>query len=376
MEISVNKEIIRLINTIETPAIVYDADIIKYFINKLRQDTLNIPNLEICFAVKANRNPLVLKVMREANLGADIASIEELNVAIEAGLFPIYCTSPGFSHEQIENIYNHSIIFDFDNLSQLKNWLFKSSLKNRKIGLRIRPYLDKKYTDDITVGEKSRFGINPASEELHEIIKNNNLLVEQLHVHIGEKKNSLVFKELLNYIETIINTFDNFKDIKKINLGGGYDHLYANASEVRNSWDAVEEFSENISRRLNRDIKIIIEPGSLLTNASGFLYSEVKASDELSPECQRIILDSSAFNLLSWAKPKILLSTSKSAEKIIHKIYGPTCFEYDYFFSPALNKLGIDDRILMHPVGAYVSGINRNLHGLQNPKEYLLISNN
>ncbi|PEM67392.1 hypothetical protein CN613_18885 [Bacillus pseudomycoides] len=350
-------------NTIDTPAIVYNDKLLQHTINMIKEDTKNIPNLEICFSLKANRNNDITSYIANQGLGADIASLEEFNIAKNKKFKSIYATSPYFGIEEVKQLYENDITFDFNSISQLKSCI--KIVENKDIGLRIKIPLQK--TAPEIYGNNSRFGVLGNESALIQLIKKHNLNVKQIHIHIGEKDYNST-KEIIKHIKYLLKHFDIYQNVLIINLGGGYTQLYLKETELTQFWNLIKEFSIYLNKK--QPTKIIIEPGMLISFLSGCLFTSVRASDYQINDTKNVTLDCSAFNLFSWFKPK-LIYTSSNLDKKIHNIHGNTCYEHDTFSEKiTTNELNVEDKIVFNPVGSYVSSMKRTLHGLPFPTEY------
>ncbi|NEP23922.1 MAG: hypothetical protein F6K49_18545 [Moorea sp. SIO3I6] len=109
---TIPEKLFKIASDIPTPALVYDLDAITDTVTALRNDLREIPNIELCLAVKANRCQSVLRHMAKLGLGADITTIQELNAAMAAGLWPIYSTAPGFSVADLKRLATEGVIPD------------------------------------------------------------------------------------------------------------------------------------------------------------------------------------------------------------------------------------------------------------------------
>ncbi|MFJ3390398.1 MULTISPECIES: hypothetical protein [Lysinibacillus] len=354
--------------SIGSPAIIYDYNSIVSTVSKIRNDIKIIPNVELCFAIKANRNKIVLKLLSDLGLGADVASIHEFEIVEEIGMNPVYSTSPAYNEKFLEKLLERNILPDFNSFSQLKKYVEEYNLN--EVGVRVKVPL-KNIHPDITYGEQSRFGINIDSDEFIQFINNKKLKIKQLHFHLGELQNSSIIKEAMEYIYSLSY---KFQDLEVINIGGGLTYLYSDEIEVKKSWEIVKEYVLQINRQLNREVKIVVEPGMLILAMSGYLYSKVQSSD-LSINKRIITVDCSAWNLTYWAYPYLVHSYSDSMNTTEeeHVIFGNTCYEKDVFISSVRHKpLKINDGLLMNPVGAYVNSMARNMHGYHLPDEWIL----
>ncbi|HDR6270312.1 hypothetical protein PDJ95_09500 [Bacillus cereus] len=357
---------------IQTPAIIYDVEAIKYVVKKIKDNISKIPNTHICFSVKANRNISLLKTLVELGIGADVASIAELDVAKSAGFQHIYATSPSFSSNEIEVLYKNGIIPDFSTVSQLKEALKNGSVEN-KIGLRVKFKLDLLDSElETTFGEQSRFGIDVFSSDIKMLLKKYGLKVKQIHVHLGEIRNSNIMSQVALGMEKMV---EMFPEVEVLNFGGGLTYLYSDENEVTKTWDILEGVIKRINKLLNRQVKVIIEPGMLLMAMCGYLVSTVLTSD-VEGNHRIVTLDSSAWNLMYWTPPILVYTYTNNLIKDMHKICGSTCYEKDIFIQSNYNeRLDIGDRVLLAPAGAYVTSMARNMHGFPLPDEWILNNN-
>ncbi len=86
-----------------TPLYLYSAGTILDHYGRLDKALAGLDHL-ICYAVKANSNRAVLRLLRDAGAGFDIVSGGELFRALKAGADPAKCTFAGVgkSREEIE----------------------------------------------------------------------------------------------------------------------------------------------------------------------------------------------------------------------------------------------------------------------------------
>ena len=75
------------IQDVKTPFYYYDTDLLRNTLQVIRRETERHENFVVHYAVKANANPKILNIIREAGLGADCVSGGEIEAALKAG-FP------------------------------------------------------------------------------------------------------------------------------------------------------------------------------------------------------------------------------------------------------------------------------------------------
>lgn len=355
-------DFISAVMSLRTPALVYNADMIDYMVNMLHSDTEGIHDLKVHFSIKSNRNNAVVKYMATLGLGADVASMEEFSVARINGIKEIKATSPYFGIDEVSMLYSNGVVFDFNSISQIRACL--DVIRGKRIGLRLRVPLVEETPESL--GLNSRFGLIGNEPELHSIIIDNQITVSQVHIHTGEK-NLSVIRQICSYLEWALNNNDVFTNVEIVNLGGGLMHLYTEYNGITEFWDYIKIFTEKIKKE--RPIKFIIEPGMLLAFLSGFLLTSVRCADYREDK-RLIVLDCSVFNLFSWIFPRPIYASS-TGRLVYHSLCGSSCYENDRFVHDVLlPELNVNDKLMFSPVGAYVSSMQKTLHGLPQPQEY------
>ena len=82
-----NIPLTQIAQEVGTPVYVYSLAEIKTRANSYQQ-TGQSDRKTVCYAVKANQNPKILEILRDAGLGADVTSGGELFLALHAGIAP------------------------------------------------------------------------------------------------------------------------------------------------------------------------------------------------------------------------------------------------------------------------------------------------
>lgn len=344
-----------LINIKETPAIVYDIDILNSVISEFREIINCREYIKLYFAVKSNNNKNLISYISKLVDGFDVASIYEFNIVKDLGL-PISYTSPSISTENFNYLFS-SVTVNLDSLEQVNNYLCMSSIKN--IGLRINI----SYSFD----KNSRFGIILDENSIN-YLKNKNVKINSLHFH-SEIKNDFYFKAVKISIENLIkNNLLYADEIESLNLGGGFLNNF-----VGNQFEELFNFIDFLKVKYfskNNKIKFIIEPGAAISIFLGFLITEVSSVKNINNK-NFVTLNSSAHNLNKWYKSIPIYTTSNNDIKVDYTLCGNTCYEDDIFVDcVSFNKLSKGDKIIFYPFGAYTRSNSSNLHGFNIPKEY------
>ena len=79
------------LQSLETPFYYYDTELLRKTLCTINDEAHKHEGFVVHYAVKANANPKILRIIREAGLGADCVSGGEIEASIKAG----------FPHEKI-----------------------------------------------------------------------------------------------------------------------------------------------------------------------------------------------------------------------------------------------------------------------------------
>jgi diaminopimelate decarboxylase len=348
---------------IETPFYYYDLDVLRSTLNVVKQESDN-SGYKVHYAVKANSNPRILKLISSYGLGADCVSYNEIAAAIAAGFSPgdIVFAGVGKTDKEIDSALKADIYcFNCESIPEMEviNQLAANLNKTAQIALRINPYIEAHTHKYITTGiEESKFGIN--TWELDDVIKKlsefRNLKLIGIHFHIGSQITRMsVFKSLCARINELQVWFSSHNvNLEVINVGGGLGIDYENPEK---NPDFTEYFS-----LLNEFIELLpgqelhIEPGRSIIGQCGSLISKVLFIKNGS-NTQFAILDAGMTDLIRPAlyqahhKIENLSSTGKICR---YDVVGPVCESSDTFAKfIELPETHRGDIIAIRSAGAY-----------------------
>lgn len=215
--------------TKETPFYYYDTDLLKRTLNELRRTAPE--GSHVHYALKANAQPAILELIKNAGLGADCVSGNEVRRAVESGFAPekIVFAGVGKSDKEINYALEQDIFcFNAESLPELEvlNDLAGKKNKKARVSLRINPNVDAHTHKYITTGlEENKFGINPYEFErvLESLESLDHLIADGLHFHIGSQIQDLsAFRNLCLRVNEINRWFiSKGRQLNHINVGGG-----------------------------------------------------------------------------------------------------------------------------------------------------------
>lgn len=363
-----------------TPFYFYDTTLLKNTLEAIKKET---DKYNFCqhYAIKANANPRILKLIASYGFGADCVSGGEVKAAIEAG-FPadkVVFAGVGKADWEINFALDADIFcFNVESLAELYiiNELAIAKNKTARVEFRVNPNVDAHTHAKITTGlSENKFGINMS--QISSVIKEaktlSNIEVVGLHFHIGSQITDMsAFKdlcikanELQDELEKEGITFPN------MNFGGGLgiDYHHPNHINIPDFENYFAVFNKLVERREGQNIHF--ELGRAVVGQCGNLISRVLYVKE--GEVKRFaILDAGFTELIRPAMydayHRIENLTSDKEEKE-YDVVGPICESSDVFGKNVmLNEVKRGDIFALRSAGAYgeVMSSQYNLRNLPN----------
>jgi len=225
----INNTTLEKFRKIETPFYYYDLEVLRSTLEVVKKESDN-SGYKVHYAVKANSNTRILKIISSYGFGADCVSYNEINAAIAAGFNPseIVFAGVGKTDKEINAALRDNIFcFNCESIPEIEviNQLAAKQGKIARIALRINPYIEAHTHKYITTGiEESKFGIN--TWEIDDVIKKltdfKNIRLIGIHFHIGSQITRMsVFKSLCARINELQEWFSSHNiNLEIINVGG------------------------------------------------------------------------------------------------------------------------------------------------------------
>jgi diaminopimelate decarboxylase len=289
----------RIAKEVGTPCYVYSyATLIRHY-RAFDGAFQSVPHI-VAFAMKANSNLAILRLMAKEGSGADIVSGGELYRAVKAGIPPskIVFAGVGKTREELRYALETDILmFNVESSPELRTLDEVAAETGRKarVALRINPDIDPKTHPYISTGlKKSKFGISAdrVLDEYKLASSLSHIEVVGVHKHIGSQLTDVTpfvdaLKKTLDLVETLKSHGAN---IRYVNIGGGLGITYSD--EVP---PLPQEFAKALSP-LVRDLKcvLIMEPGRVIVGNAGILITRVLYQKE--GEAKRFVIVDAAMN--------------------------------------------------------------------------------
>jgi diaminopimelate decarboxylase len=282
-----------------TPLYVYSRNAILGTLDALKTAFAEVDPL-ICYAVKANSNLGILKVMAERGSGFDVVSAGELYRVLQAGVSPekTVFTGVGKTNEEIQaGLEAGVLMFNVETEAELEaiTRVAASIGKVAPIAIRVNPDVDPKTHRYISTGKKEpKFGMDIArAEQATETAKTiSSIRMIGMHMHIGSQITTTepYAGAVAKGVELIGRLRRLGYPIAWCNMGGGYGINYK-GREAR----AVEEFARVIVPGIKTvKCRLAIEPRRVIAGNAGILVSRVvytKQSGE-----KRFLIQDAAMN--------------------------------------------------------------------------------
>jgi diaminopimelate decarboxylase len=264
-----------------TPVYVYHADAIRDRYRSLDSAMASVPH-RICFAVKANSNLAVLRLLSELGAGADIVSLGEMARALAAGFSPdtIVFSGVGKTAEELKAAVHapvgHLNVESREEL-ELLGRIADEERAQVKVGFRVNPDVTTDTHPYISTGKSGiKFGLPtdqvlPAAEY---VLRHPRLVLTTIAMHLGSQLvETEPYLEGINRLVELVNQLREagVSTLKVIDIGGGLGIRYAEEHSVDPG-----DFAEAIIPRLEgTGLTLYLEPGRFLVGSAGVLLTRV-----------------------------------------------------------------------------------------------------
>ena len=225
---------------VSTPFYYYDMELLRSTLNEIKE-CISGSDVHVHYAIKANGNPEILKVIADSGFGADCVSGGEIEAALAAGFSndSIYYAGVGKTdREIIFGIESGIGCFNVESIEELKviSELGERCGKKVPVALRVNPNIDAHTHEYITTGlEENKFGIDMRclDKAVDFATASDWIDLIGLHFHIGSQ---ITITEPFALLCERINALTEYYrkrgvEFPVINVGGGLGIDYDNPDE-------------------------------------------------------------------------------------------------------------------------------------------------
>ncbi|MBL7715988.1 MAG: diaminopimelate decarboxylase [Bdellovibrionales bacterium] len=377
-----------------SPTYVYSHEGFRSPVERLKTGLSGLP-VQICFAMKSNSNPELLKILKQCGIGIDLVSGGEMRIARSVGFSgnQMVFSGVGKLPEEIESALKNDVFsFHVESIPELD--LIQEILEARfppdrraRVALRFNPDVNPKTHPYISTGlRENKFGLEKS--EILWVAKNlknwPRIQIAGLSIHIGSQLVTLApMKEAFQKLKSCVETFESLSkiELEYVDLGGGLGIRYKNEKPP-----TIEDYCKLIQKEWSAWIqgrraatRVFLEPGRLISGNAGVLLTQVQFRKER--KSRTFLIVDAAMNDL--ARPSLygsyheiipLNSALRKGKTASTDIVGPACETADRFASgrkvPVSWKRG--EFLALLSCGAYGYSMASNYNSRPRPAEVLV----
>ena len=351
---------------IQTPFYYYDTELLRETLRAINSEAQKHEGFCVHYAVKANANQKLLRIIREAGLGADCVSGGEIEASVKAG-FPsskIVYAGVGKSDWEINlGLDNDIFCFNVESIPELEviNELAAAKGKVARVAFRLNPNVGAHTHANITTGlAENKFGI--AMSDMLKVIEEAqamaNVKVVGLHFHIGSQILDMGdFEALCNRVNELqLELERHYIKVEHINVGGGLgvDYQHPNRVSIPDFKSYFDTYAKKLKLRPGQTLHfelgraVVAQCGSLITRT---LYIKEGALKKFA------IVDAGFTDLIRPALYQAyhkIENISSNENPDTYDVVGPICESTDVFAKQIdLNRTHRGDLLAIRSAGAY-----------------------
>ncbi len=361
---SENVPVEKIASQVGTPLYLYSAGAIRRRFGEYASH-FNSEGSLVCYAVKANSNQAVLRLLAALGAGADVVSEGELKRALAAGIPAdrIVFSGVGKTVPEMTFALERDILqFNVESEPELEqlNRIALSMGKQAPIAFRINPDIDARTHRKITTGKsENKFGVpaSRASEIYAWAASLPGIRIQGIDMHIGSQlTESEPFEQAFHCLRDLTHLLrEQGHEITVLDIGGGLGISYEDGAPEPPSLAEYASLAREILAPLG--CRVIVEPGRSVVGEAGLLISRVIYVKQ-GEKRRFLIIDAGMNDLLRPslydAHHEIMPVRAGNGETCLYDVVGPICETGDTFaLNKALPLLESGDLLAIKNAGAY-----------------------
>jgi len=337
----------------------------------------------ILYAVKANSNIAILKLLADLGSGFDIVSNGELARVLAAGADPskIVFSGVGKSVSEIQRALAVGIhCFNVESAPELERLsrLAHAAGTTANISLRVNPDVDAKTHPYISTGlRQDKFGVpHESALELYRRARElPGLRITGIDCHIGSQLTQTApFAAALARVLTLADAMraDGI-EIEHLDLGGGLGIRYQAEEHPPSIADYVRTLVGGMG---NRAWRLMVEPGRSMVGNAGVLLTRVEYVKP-TPERCFVIVDAAMNDLVrpalydAWHDIRPVMRTTTGDERLC-QVVGPVCESGDFIGRDRMLSVEAGDLLAVMSAGAYGMSMSSNYNSRPRAAEVMI----
>lgn len=351
--------------SVGTPFYCYSRATLERHFSVFKDAFASVDHL-VCYALKANSNLAVLKVLASLGAGADVVSEGELRRALAAGIpaSKVVFSGVGKTRKEMQFALEAGILcFNVESEPELRRLSEVASAMGKvaPVSLRINPDVDAQTHAKISTGKaENKFGIpwQRAREVYAHAAALPGLKVAGIDMHIGSQITSLdPFDSAFSRLGELIETLQaDGHEIEHVDVGGGLGIPYADSM---NAPDPVA-YAEVVRKHVEKlGCRVVFEPGRMIAGNAGILVTETIFVKE--GEAKNFVIVDAAMNDL--IRPTLydahheigaVDEALQNGSTMMADVVGPVCETGDYLAqNRAVPMVTEGDLLVVYSAGAY-----------------------
>lgn len=346
-----------------TPVYVYSASTFRRHARVFREGLSALPRVHLAYAIKANPNVAVLRVLADEGYGADVVSVGEMRRALAAGMKPQDIVFSGVGKTRAELAAALEAGIGQFNLELEEEGVVLAALAHERgltapAVIRVNPDVDAGTHAKISTGRKeNKFGvpIDQAPGMFDRLAGLPGLDLRGVACHIGSQLGDLAPLEAAyaRIGELVAELRAAGHGISRVDLGGGLGVPYK-PGDVMPEPAAYGAMVARVTQ--GWDVEVMFEPGRVIAGNAGVLVTEVVW---VKPGVANpyVIVDAAMNDL---ARPALydayhdFVAVRPNGEKMTANIAGPVCETGDTFaMNREIDKVVSGDLAIFRTAGAY-----------------------
>jgi diaminopimelate decarboxylase len=318
----------------------------------------------VCYAVKANSNLSLLRMLAQEGAGFDIVSGGELFRVLRAGGDPakVVFSGVGKTSEEISAALKagiHSFNCESEPELALIDALAHRAGVHARVALRVNPDVEADTHAYISTGRLAhKFGVDIGDAEniYNRARRHQNLLLEGVSCHIGSQ--ILDTSPVFEAVDRVLSLIDRLRQmglpIQTADLGGGLGVAYKPEDVTPTICEFVKMLAAKVA---GRGLKVMIEPGRSIVGGAGLLLTRVLYRKK-SAEKEFVIVDAAMNDLirpaLYSAHHEIIPVRQGGEATLVADVVGPVCETGDFLARDrAMPEVFPGDLLAICTAGAY-----------------------
>ena len=277
-----NVPLARIAAAVGTPVYVYSTEAFRRQAREFRKGVEQAGRVHLAFAIKANPNLAVLRLLASEGYGADVVSGGEMARALAAGMAAkdVVFSGVGKTRAELEMGLDKGIgqfNLELEEEGVVLAQIAASKNMVAPATIRVNPDVDAGTHAKISTGKaENKFGlpIDQAPDIFDRLAKLEGLNLRGIAVHIGSQLQSLapLEKAFMRLGELVTELRRRGHKITHVDLGGGLGVRYKEGDVP----PTADEFGATVARVTKGwDVELMFEPGRVLSANAGVLLTEV-----------------------------------------------------------------------------------------------------